>query len=92
MLENFEKNINYGIIKLMQEIWKPIKGYEGLYEVSNFGRIKNRHNKILKPRVYDRRYLYVILYKKGKYKNYRVHRIVAQTFIPNLLIFLKLII
>lgn len=67
----------------MQEVWKPIKGFEGLYEVSNFGRIKNRHGRILKPRLYDNKYLYVILYRKQAYKNFRVHRITAQTFIPN---------
>lgn len=65
------------------EEWRDIKGYEGLYQVSNLGRIKNRHNKILKPRIYDKKYLYVILYNKRNYKNYRVHRLVAQAFINN---------
>lgn len=32
----------------MKEIWKDVYNFEGLYKVSNFGRIKNRHNRILK--------------------------------------------
>ena len=73
----------------INEIWKPIKGYEGLYEVSNLGRIKSLVNnkgqyreKILKPR-YTYGYLKVILCKNGIKKNYRVHRLVAEAFLPN---------
>ena len=73
----------------MQEIWRDIEGYEGLYQVSNLRRIKslnyNRSGKegILNPRENNRGYLHVILCKDGKHKNYLVHRLAAQAFIPN---------
>ena len=67
----------------MEEVWKDIEGYEGLYEVSNFGRIKSlRTGKIMKPSI-NRGYLKCILQNDGKYKMYYVHRLVIQTFIPN---------
>ena len=67
----------------MKEIWKDIEDYEGIYQVSNFGRIKNRFNKIIKPRIYENKYLYVILYNRFGYKNFRVHRLVAISFLEN---------
>ena len=73
----------------INEIWKPIKGYEGLYEVSNFGRIKSLNynhtckGKILKQNQIKNGYKSVMLYKDGNGKNYLVHRLVAQAFIPN---------
>ena len=74
----------------MKEIWKPIKDYEGLYEISNLGRVKSiprngtkKEVKILKQ-YFDRYgYLYVALSKTTK-KKYKVHRLVAEAFIPNL--------
>ena len=69
------------------EIWKNIEGYEGLYQVSNLGRTKrlykNDKEKILKHGSDKDGYLYVNLCKEGKVKTYRVHRLVAQAFIPN---------
>lgn len=68
----------------MVEIWKPIKGYEGLYEVSNLGRIRNprKNNKIMK--LHDTgRYFQICLCKEGKAKHLLVHRIVAESFIAN---------
>lgn len=68
------------------EIWKDVSGYEGLYKVSNFGRVKSLwfgNEKILKPSNNGYRYLFVNLYKNGKMKYYKVHRLVTQTFIPN---------
>lgn len=70
------------------EIWKDIKGYEGLYQVSNLGRVKSLHyrhsnrEKIL-PLQKCREYLNVGLSKNGKQTPYFIHRLVAQTFIPN---------
>ena len=61
------------------EIWKPIVGYEN-YEVSNFGRIKKRHN-IIKPILntkHDR--YYITLWANGKRKNFILSRIVAHAF------------
>lgn len=76
----------------MKEIWKDVVGYEGLYQVSNLGRVKSleridnlnhfRKGKILIQHIYNG-YLYVSLCKNGKIKMYRVHRLVAQAFIPN---------
>lgn len=73
---------------MMNEIWKDIKGYEGLYQVSNLGNVKSlcnnktRKEKILKPKQ-RKGYLYVGLCKNGKVKQYLVHRLVAEHFIPN---------
>ena len=60
------------------EIWKDIKGYEGLYEVSNLGRVKSKR-KILKP--INGEYLKVGLSKNGIQKTLYVHRLVAETFL-----------
>ena len=68
------------------ETWKSIAGYEGLYEVSDLGRVKSLwygKEKILKPQKNTGGYLHVDLYKDGKVKHTLVHRIVADTFIPN---------
>ena len=81
----------------MKEIFKNIEGFEGFYQVSNLGRVKAlerfvKHSKgglsLLKekyliPRKNSRGYLFVVLSKNGKCKNYRVHRLVAEAFIPN---------
>ena len=69
----------------MSEIWTDIKNYEGIYQISNKGNIKNiKRDKYLKPRLDTDGYLRVILYKKGiRYKNFQMHRLVAEAFIPN---------
>lgn len=65
------------------EEWKFIEGYEGLYEVSNLGQVKNYHNNlVLKPDVQKNGYLRVVLYKDKVRKRYLLHRLVASTFIP----------
>jgi len=67
-----------------KEVWKDIKGYEGLYQVSNFGRVKNsRTGRILKPKINNKWYLTVNLYKNGEMKNCTVHRLVLEAFKPN---------
>ena len=63
-----------------KEIWKDIPGYEGLYWVSNLGRVKSKR-KILKP--INGEYLHVGLSKNGIQKTLYVHRLVAETFIEN---------
>ena len=68
-----------------QEIWKWIEGYEGLYKVSNFGRIMNTRKgkqKILMGGTNLRGYKFVILCKNGTQKNHRIHKLVAQAFLP----------
>lgn len=66
------------------EIWKTIEGYPN-YMVSNLGRVKSLNygkEKLLKPG-FNGRYYFVYFCKEGKQKNYKVHRLVAQAFIPN---------
>lgn len=71
------------------EIWKDIKEYEGLYQVSNFGRVKSlnynrtQNEKILKPGNDCLGYYRVSLSKCGKAKTKAIHRLVAETFIDN---------
>ena len=73
---------------LKQEEWKPIPGYEGLYDISNYGRVRSfkwsSNGKILSTGNNGSGYLFVILCKDGKAKkNCTVHRLVAEAFIPN---------
>ena len=81
---------------LKTEIWKPVKGYEGLYEVSNMGNVRSldRHSmwgnryclfkgKPMKTFPNSYGYLKTNLYKNGQLKQYSVHRLVADAFIPN---------
>ena len=71
------------------EIWKDIDGYEGLYQVSNLGRVKslNYHRtgkeRIMKPKKDSKGYLQVLLCKESKVKHYFVHRLVAVAFVDN---------
>lgn len=72
----------------MKEIWKDIPGYEGLYQVSNMGRVKSLNfNRSGLPRILKTKnrqgYPRVILWKSGKRHEVCVHRLVAQAFIPN---------
>ena len=63
------------------EIWKPVVGYEGLYMVSNIGRVMNcRTGRILSD-YYHQGYRRVDLCKNGKRKHWRVHRLVAMAFV-----------
>ena len=67
------------------EIWKDIEGYEGLYQISNYGRIlhlKTRRFKATQTKPNE--YVTVVLYKDNIPKYFRVHRLVAIHFIPNL--------
>lgn len=68
------------------EIWKPVKGYEGLYEVSNIGRLASFYyskRKILSQPLNAYGYRQVTLVRGMGRKPARVHRLVAQAFIPN---------
>lgn len=67
------------------EIWKDIEGYEG-YQISNYGRVKSLKygkERIRKPTKDKDGYLTVTLCKQGEKKTYKVHRLVAKAFIPN---------
>ena len=72
--------------KYINEIWRPIKGYEGLYEVSNLGRIKSLKfgkERIMKLGTNSCGYLHIGLYKNGKRKIFLVHRLVMEAFTLN---------
>ena len=69
---------------VMNEIWKDVKGYEGLYQVSNLGRVRNgRTGRIRKLTFDEDGYLQVTLYGKKINVTRKVHRLVAEAFIPN---------
>lgn len=71
---------------LPKRIWKDIENYEGLYQVSNLGEVRSiRNGKCRKLKVCEGAYKYLLiqLSKNGKATTYRVHRLVAQAFIPN---------
>ena len=67
------------------EIWKDIPGFEGKYQISTFGRVSSIKNHIiLKQRTNNCGYSVVSLYNQyGERKHLFVHRLVAQSFIPN---------
>lgn len=81
----------------LNEVWKPIKNYEGLYEVSNFGRVKSMprlkinhggkqltKEKILKGNDFNKGYLKVPLTDNNHVRKYfLIHRLVAEAFIIN---------
>lgn len=68
----------------MNEIWRSVKDYEGLYEVSNLGRVRNcRTGRVLRLWKDKYGYLLVGLHKDGVRKHCLVHRLVAQAFLPN---------
>lgn len=88
--EYFNKNYIFRTIDknglLITEEWLPVVDYEGVYEVSNFGRICSRHKGweiIMKQLSNRRKYRYIGLYKEKKRKAFLVHRLVAFSFIPN---------
>lgn len=85
-------------MNLNKEVWVGIKGYENMYQISNLGRVKSLErwvnhglsekqfveNKILKPRLYNNGYFFIVLCRDGKKKNSSIHRLVASAFIENI--------
>lgn len=81
----------------MQEIWKDIPNYEGIYQVSNLGSVKSlsrdsfngktffkTKEKILSDRINKRGYKEIVLLKKGKRKCYTIHQLVAIAFLNHI--------
>lgn len=72
----------------LDEIWKPIQGYEGIYDVSNYGRVRSHDyykkgvTQILQTQATKGYYVKVGLRKDGQKRYYRVHRLVAIAFLP----------
>ena len=101
--DNLMLDIIHGLVKeyledqgCIEEIWKDIDGYEGLYQISNLGRVKTLERMVpvyrgyryqpesIKKTVVDKLgYEYVMLVKDGKRKNHKLARLVALHFIPN---------
>lgn len=80
---------------IFTEVWKDIEDYEGLYQVSNLGRVRsvdfsfeNGKSTYIQRRIINqeplRGYLKVNLSKNNKHKHFQVHRLVAEAFLPNL--------
>lgn len=80
----------------MEEVWMPVVGYEGLYQVSNLGRVRSidrevcvrggvrtSKGQLIKPCFNGQGYLFVTLTKDNKPKASRINRLVAEAFIPN---------
>lgn len=81
----------------MEEIWKDIVGYEGLYQVSNLGRVKrlareakysngtihHYEEMIIKPKINKFGYYYLTLYRNSIKWSARVHKLVANAYVPN---------
>lgn len=71
---------------MMEEVWKDIKGFEGLYQFSNLYRVKSSprattSGKILKIQIGGHGYPHVSLCKNGKYKIRKIHHLVLEYFI-----------
>lgn len=83
--------------KTSNEIWKPVVGYDGFYEVSSVGRVRSvyrvvrgkygktqsKPGRLLKPATNKDGYYYVTLSKEAKAKHFFIHRLVATAFIQN---------
>jgi len=81
----------------VKEIWKDVVGYEGIYQISNYGSVKsidrqcelsdgrilNLKGKLLKPSFDRKGYIRFRLSKNDKLKSFRAHRLTAKAFIPN---------
>lgn len=77
---------NFTDIELENEQWRDIYGYDGMYQVSDLGRVRSKHSgewKVMKAIKNGRGYLHLDLSKDGKKKTLLVHRLVANAFIPN---------
>lgn len=74
---------------MREEVWKPIEGYEGLYEISDLGRVKSLYHKTrrsdlcLRQSLNNKGYLLVTLVKNKIRATRSVHRLTARAFLPN---------
>lgn len=95
IIEDIVPQNDFGMVE-PAEVWKPVVGYEGLYEVSNMGRVRSTEHLVIgkdgRRRVFPskirslltyKRYVYVNLYDNQKCERHLVHRLVAEAFVPN---------
>src|SRR4051812_15521251 len=77
-------NNKEAIMRINYEIWKDITGYEGIYQISSAGRVKNiRTGRVLKGSITKCGYLMVILCTNCKIKGFTIHRLLGVHFINN---------
>ena len=77
----------FGIEDLYGEEWRDIEGYEGHYQISNYGRMKSFFNGkffIVKPKIDIYGYFETLLFTNCVKKKFKAHKLVAKAFIPNL--------
>lgn len=71
------------------EIWRDIEGYDGDYQISNFGRVKSRkkvkgvRRELIMSLISTSGWMTVTLFKKGVGIPFQIHRLVAKAFVPN---------
>lgn len=93
-MDGAQKNSSQSSEKtICDEVWKEIPGYEGVYEVSNYGRVRSnarkvwnytKQGRILKPHRKENGYMQITLCGRSKYEKHAyIHRLVAEAFIPN---------
>ena len=83
-MANYKISKSKGNASDLKVEWKLIDGFGGTYSVNNYGEVRNnKTGKLMKPRKNETGYLRINLTKNGKPKCMRVHRLVAQAFIPN---------
>ena len=94
---HYANNRHHPEFYFINERWEDIKGYEGLYQISDMGRVKSldrissrettgdiyNQGKILKFNITPKGYCRIQLTSNGVNKNFMVHQLVAQAFIPN---------
>ena len=77
---------NFTDTELKNEVWRDIDGYDGVYQVSDLGRVRSRKSgewKVLKAYKDKDGYSIVCMYRDGNRKPFLVHRLVASALIPN---------
>ena len=77
---------NFTDTELSHEQWRDIFGYDGMYQVSDLGRVRSRYSgewRVMRPAKNHNGYLFVNLKRDGKQKNFYIHRLVASAFIEN---------
>lgn len=77
---------NFTYTELANEVWRDVDGYDGMYQVSDLGRVRSLKFgkvRVLRPNKNKDGYLQVALCKDGKQKSFYVHRLVANAFISN---------